>query len=213
MCMLALHVLRSYETSVIPCACPYVWVLINRKAWGFRPDCCDTSNLCLVTLSCQFILPWGAIIASCDVIWRYNVIIWCHMTSRCHHVTSYVVKTSHTSPCLNIALLNGRKLNFYLTKIIFLGNVLYVWPLTLAIKLIQGIDQLHPDTKFCVRTSSRSAVRALTDGHTHTQTDLTDSITLTSDAGGKNQHLYQMNYKFTVEAILQESLLMRRCDS
>ena len=62
--------------------------------------------------------------------------------------------------------------------------------MTLTIKLGQDIVEAHSHTKISVHMSSSSAVRVLkdrqTDRQTHTQTDPTDSITSTADAGGKN---------------------------
>ncbi len=54
--------------------------------------------------------------------------------------------------------------------------------MTLTIELIQDIVKVHPCTKYLVRRSNGSVVRALTDTHTHRegQTDGTDSITSTA---------------------------------
>ncbi len=52
--------------------------------------------------------------------------------------------------------------------------------MTLTIKLIQDIVKVHPCTKYWVRRSNGSVVRALTDTHTEGQTDGTDSITSTA---------------------------------
>ena len=48
--------------------------------------------------------------------------------------------------------------------------------------------KVHVCTKFWVRTSNGSAVRALTEGETHIQTDGTDFKPSTADAGG-NEYL------------------------
>ena len=56
--------------------------------------------------------------------------------------------------------------------------------MTLTFKLIQDITKVNNDTKFWDRMSNGSAVRI-----TDTQTDGTDSITSTADAGGNNQTL------------------------
>ncbi len=59
--------------------------------------------------------------------------------------------------------------------------------MTLTIELDLDMVQVDLHVKFLVRTSNGSVVRVLTDGHTHTdrQSDGTDSITATTDAGGK----------------------------
>ncbi len=56
--------------------------------------------------------------------------------------------------------------------------------MTLSIELFQDIIKVNRCTKFRDHTSIRSAVRALTHGHTHR--DRTISITSTTDAGGNN---------------------------
>ncbi len=56
--------------------------------------------------------------------------------------------------------------------------------MTLTIELIQDIVKVNACPKFWVRTSNGSAVSQLTDAHTHTQTDGTDFIPSTADAGG-----------------------------
>ncbi len=55
--------------------------------------------------------------------------------------------------------------------------------MTLPIKLDLDMVQVDLHIKCFVRMSNSSAVRVLTDRHT----DGTDSITLTADAGGKNE--------------------------
>ncbi len=57
--------------------------------------------------------------------------------------------------------------------------------MTLAIKLIQGIVNVHLNVHLARRFNG-SAVRVPTNAHTDAQTDRTDSITLTADMGGKN---------------------------
>ena len=54
----------------------------------------------------------------------------------------------------------------------------------LELWLIQDIVRVNPHTKFWVHTSNGSAARELTDAHTHRQTDGTDFIPSTADAGG-----------------------------
>ncbi len=54
----------------------------------------------------------------------------------------------------------------------------------MTFELIQDIVKVNACTKFWVPTSNGSAMRELTD--THTQTDGTDFIPSTADAGGKN---------------------------
>ena len=59
--------------------------------------------------------------------------------------------------------------------------------MTLAFEPIRDIVNLNPYTKFWVNTSHGSVGRALTDTQTDTQTDGTDFIPSTADAGGKNK--------------------------
>ncbi len=58
--------------------------------------------------------------------------------------------------------------------------------MTLTFELIQDIIMVNTCTKYWVRRSNGLDVRELTDAHTHTQTDGTDFIPSTADAGGKN---------------------------
>ncbi len=58
------------------------------------------------------------------------------------------------------------------------------WPLTLTFELVRDIVVLNVCTKFQVRSSNRSACWVQTD--THTQTDATENITSSANAGGKN---------------------------
>ncbi len=51
------------------------------------------------------------------------------------------------------------------------------WPLTLTIKPIRDIVKVNPCAKFCDRTSIGSAMRVLTNRHTHTQTALLHYVT------------------------------------
>ncbi len=55
--------------------------------------------------------------------------------------------------------------------------------MTLAFELIRDIVKVNACPKFWVRMSNSSAARQLTDAHT--QTDGTDFIPSTTDAGGK----------------------------
>ncbi len=70
--------------------------------------------------------------------------------------------------------------------------------MTLAIKLVREVNNANPCTNFQIRMSIRLAVRALTNWqtqrHTDTQTNGTDSITSTADAGGKNNMPTALNY-------------------
>ncbi len=59
--------------------------------------------------------------------------------------------------------------------------------MTLTIEIVQDIIliQVNPCSKFCDRTSIRSAMRAFIHGHTHRR--LRFFITSTADAGGKKE--------------------------
>ena len=56
--------------------------------------------------------------------------------------------------------------------------------MTLIMVLGPDIIKVHPHTKFRLRMSNGSALRALTDAQTDRQTDGTNSIMSTDDAGG-----------------------------
>ncbi len=58
--------------------------------------------------------------------------------------------------------------------------------MTLTNELIRDVVTVNPCTKFHDHTPNGSAVRALTDRHTHTHTDSSVFITSTADAGGNN---------------------------
>ena len=58
--------------------------------------------------------------------------------------------------------------------------------MTLTFKLIRDMVKVHVCTKFWVRTSIGSVVRALTDGQTDKLTDGIDFIPSTADAGGND---------------------------
>ena len=58
--------------------------------------------------------------------------------------------------------------------------------MTLTFELIQDAVMVHCHTKYYFHSSNGSAGRVLTDTQTDTQTDGTNSITSTADAGGKN---------------------------
>ncbi len=99
--------------------------------------------------------------------------------------------------------------------------------MTLTFELIQDIIKVNACTKFWVCMSNGSAVRELTDAHTHThtdrQTDGTDFIPSTADAGGKYCHTEQspgiqkmtfselcinsLRFLFGNEQVLQEIIL------
>ncbi len=66
--------------------------------------------------------------------------------------------------------------------------------MTLTLELIRDIAKVDLSTKFWVRTSHDSPVRALTNRQTHRRTDAqthrTDFIPSTADAGGKHAIKY-----------------------
>ena len=80
------------------------------------------------------------------------------------------------------------------------GSTGWPWPLTydLTIELVRDIIKVNPCTKFRDHTSNGSAVRVLTDRHTHTHTDGSVFITSTADAGGNEMgicifHIYRLH--------------------
>ncbi len=115
-----------------------------------------------------------------DVMWRQMTsgdVKWCHIPS-----PSFLVWS------LSMYYNLWKKSDFQTCD-------LELWPLTLIIELIRDIVKVHSCTKYWVRRSNGSVVRALTDTHTHTHTHThreTDGrdrfyyLDRVADAGGNN---------------------------
>ncbi len=94
-----------------------------------------------------------------DITWRHDVVLWCHNVMLWRHMTSGVMKNW---PCV-IHPAETSKITF------FQPGDLDLWPMTF--ELIRDIVKVNASTKFRVCMSNGSAVRALTNRHTHTRTD------------------------------------------
>ncbi len=82
--------------------------------------------------------------------------------------------------------------------------------MTLTFKLIRDIVNGNVHAEFQVRISNGSAVRVLTDGQTNKQTDGTDFIPSTADAGGNNIKLkFSITKKFFLLPIIKNFLQYR----
>ena len=110
----------------------------------------------------------------CYVIRRCNVMAWCHMTLWCHGVTSYDVL------CHGREIVQSRN-HLKLQNSHF--STWWPWLLTLTFKLIQDIIKVNLIMGPYVKRFSRECIHR----HPDTQTDGTDSIPSTADAGG-NEH-------------------------
>ncbi len=106
-----------------------------------------------ITHHCVTFTPWRHGVTSRDVMtsWRHGVTshdFLCHDSESTWAIQSEVSKIH-----------------------VFQHGDLDLWPMTLTFELVQDIIEVHTSTKFWVRTSNRSAVRALTDGQTDGQTN------------------------------------------
>ncbi len=93
-----------------------------------------------------------------------DIFLWRHIRAWHHTLTSHDVLTSHHGQGFASCPSNQRKISRIARKSYFLTW----WPMTLTIELDLGMVQVDLDVKFLVRTSDGS-----------------DSMTSTSDAGGK----------------------------
>ncbi len=89
-----------------------------------------------------------------DATWRHDVVPWRHMTSWCDVAWRPFVMTE----CTNCNLSETSEITFF---------NLDLWPMTLTFELIRDI-KVNASTKYWVCMSNGSAVRVLTDRHTHT---------------------------------------------
>ncbi len=136
---------------------------------------------------CHAVMSWRRTMTSRDVMtsygdvtWRYDVMPWRHITPG---VMTNWLCVIHPAETLDITF--------------FQPGDLDLWPMTLTFELIRDIVKVNTSTKFRVCMSNGSAVRALTNRHTHTrtdgrtdtQTDGTDFIPSTAYAGGNNVRL------------------------
>ena len=87
---------------------------------------------------------------SCDVMWRHVTSQQCDMTY--YVITKWTVHSFSPFICLE--------------NHVFWPGDLDLWPMTLSIKLVRDIVEIHPSTNFRVRMSNGSAVRVFTDRRT-----------------------------------------------
>ena len=120
----------------------------------------------------------------------FDVTTWSHDVMWRHDITPYMLR-------LDICSLNQKILKmtcFWLCD-------LDLWPITLTFALVRDIIKVNPCTKFRGHTMNGSAVRALTDRHTHRHTDThTDGsvfITSAADAGGNEPILLRLLAQIT----------------
>ncbi len=69
--------------------------------------------------------------------------------------------------------------------------------MTLTFELVRDIVKMNPCAKFWVHTLNCSAVRALT----NKQTDGTDFMPSTADAGGTREGMTMLNFPFIIDMI------------
>ncbi len=144
---------------------------------------------------CQYFCPIDLLthiphIAKANYDWQtctLHTIVWRshHDVTAWHHVTSYVMTVSLHGPSNQ----KCRKITWR------------PWPLTLTFELVQDIIKVHTSTKFWVRTSNRSAVRALTDGQTNKQTDIWDRFYTLDRWRGRELHVDSTKVSQTVTLI------------
>ncbi len=124
--------------------------------------------------------PNDTMTSRCDVMWRHDVTVWLHMTSL------PPIMTWHYNYVMTDWIYTGHHFRNFKNNVFHHGD-LNLWSMTLTFELIREMVEIHLSTKFWVRISNGSDVRVLTDTQTHTQTDGTDFIPSTADAGGKNE--------------------------
>ena len=90
----------------------------------------------------------------------------CEMCMR--KICTRMCKNLHTHAYEILMRFSTQKTQAKTLKIAFLTG--WPWPMTLTFELVQDIIKVNPCTKFHDRTPNGSAVRALTDRHTDTQT-------------------------------------------
>ncbi len=110
-----------------------------------------------------------------DVTWRHDVLLWRHMTSDVMTKWLCAIYIGHTVKI-------SRKITFF--KMATLTHDLWPWPLNLSEILSKAmfLPNFRP-----VAQTVQAWERWQTDTHTHTQTDGTDFIPSTANAGGKNK--------------------------
>ncbi len=124
--------------------------------------------------------------SSQDVKTLHDVVPWRHMTSGVMTKWLCGIYIGHTT--------RNKSENH-----VFQPSDFDLWRMTLTIKVIRDIIKVNPCAKFRDPRSNGSAVRELTNWQTHrhtdTQTDGTDFIPSTANAGGKNEK-YHLEFPY-----------------